>query len=99
VGHGIPYYNLPNGINDIAYNVLNNIYPNPTINQLHLSISDGSQYNSQLLLSDILGQTVYSSPISTSESTHDISNLSAGMYTWRLMQNNAIIKIGKIVKQ
>jgi hypothetical protein len=83
-------------IGDITTAIL---YPNPASDQLYMSFADASQYNVQLILSDILGQTVYSSPISTSETTHDISNLSAGIYTWRLVQNNAIIKTGKIVKQ
>ena len=94
---GIPYYNQPTGIDNIAYTSSAHIDPNPAADILHLSISNG--YNAELILSDILGQTVYSSPISSSESTHDISTLSAGIYTWRLMQNNAIIKTGKIVKQ
>jgi hypothetical protein len=94
---GIPYYNQPTGIDNIAYTSSTHIYPNPAADILHLSISNG--YNAELILSDLLGQTVYSSTISTSETTHDISNLSAGIYTWRLTQNNTIIKTGKIVKQ
>jgi hypothetical protein len=90
---------LLTGISNIAGNQLINLYPNPSTGQVLLSISDASPYNAQLMLSDILGQAVYSSPISSSESTHDISSLSAGIYTWRLMQNNTIIKTGKIVKE
>lgn len=99
VGHGIPYYNLPNGVNDIAYNVSINVYPNPTNGSLHISIPDAVPISSRLILSDIIGQTVYSSLISTIESTHDISNLSPGIYTWKLIQNSSIIKTGKLVKE
>jgi hypothetical protein len=95
---GTPYYVLA-GINDISEtsNIL--LYPNPTSSQLHLSFTNASQYNAQIFLTDILGQQVYSSPITQSESTHDISKFPSGIYTWRVMENNAIIKTGKVVKE
>ena len=95
---GTPYY-VYLGINNITIKPTINLYPNPTTEQIHLSISDMSGANYQLILTDILGQEVYTSSVTQSESTHDISNLSPGMYTWRLMSDNSIIKTGKIVKQ
>jgi hypothetical protein len=50
-------------------------------------------------MTDILGQEVYSLPVTQSETTHDISKLSAGMYTWRVVADNNIIKTGKVVKE
>ena len=75
------------------------LYPNPTSDQLHLSYSDAGAYNAQFIMTDILGQEVYSSPVTQSETTHDISKLSAGMYTWRVVADNNIIKTGKVVKE
>ena len=94
---GTPYYILA-GVNDITNIPQIHLYPNPTSDQIHLSISDMNGSDYQLTLTDILGQEVYTSSITQSESAHDISNLSPGMYTWRLMGNNGIIKSGKIVK-
>ena len=96
---GTPYYNQPTGINYVINTSNIHLYPNPTSDQLHLSYSATTQYSPQLTLIDILGQEVYSSPITQSETTHDISKLSKGLYTWRITDNNAIIEIGKIIKQ
>jgi hypothetical protein len=100
---GTPYYDqyayLHLGI--LNQDIVNSIhlYPNPTTDQIHLSISEVNGPDYQLFLTDILGQEVYTSPVTQSESTFDISNLSQGIYTWRLMENNSIVKAGKIVKE
>ena len=94
---GIPYYILA-GTNDISNMQQIRLYPNPTTDLLHLSISEINGTNYQLILMDILGLEVYTSPTTQGESSHDISNLSPGIYTWRLMGNNSTIKSGKIVK-
>ena len=96
---GTTYYNQPNGINDISNSSNIIVYPNPTSDQLHLSFIDARSYNAQFIITDILGQEVYSSPVSQSETTYDISRLSAGIYTWRIVEDNAIIKTGKVVKE
>ena len=75
------------------------LYPNPTSDQLHLSISDFNGSNYQLILIDILGQEVYYSPVKESETTHDISRLASGIYTWRLITDNTIISTGKLIKE
>ena len=87
-----------------VYNFINSInskylYPNPTSDQLHLSISDFNGSNYQLILIDILGQEVYYSPVKESETTHDISRLASGIYTWRLITDNTIISTGKLIKE
>lgn len=86
------------------YTIVNNkveihLYPNPTTDQIHLSISEMNGLNYQLILTDILGQEVYSSSVTQSETIHDITNLPQGIYTWRLSGNNNIIKASKLVKQ
>ena len=96
---GTPYYNQPTGINYLSNISKIHLYPNPTSDILHLSYFATTQYPTQLILTDILGQQVYSSPITQSETTHDISKLSKGIYTWRITDNNTIIKTGKIIMQ
>lgn len=75
------------------------LYPIPSIDQINLSFPDASQYNAKLIVTDLLGQQVYTATIDTSESSHDISKLSPGIFTWRLIDGNRTIKTGKIVKE
>ena len=100
---GTPYYDQYAFIHLGLKNTTNpssiSVYPNPSSDELHLSLSDAEQFNTQLIITDILGQEVYSSIITQSESTHDISKLTSGIYTWRVIENNAIIKTGKVVKE
>ena len=88
---------LLTGINNIPSSQIH-LYPNPTSDEIHLSVSEMNGANYQIILTDILGNKIYTSLVTQSESTHNISNLSPGMYTWRLMGNNTLIKSGKIVK-
>jgi hypothetical protein len=66
--------------------------------------------NARFIITDILGQDIYSSPVAQNETTHDISKLSAGIYTWRVVSPQTpkgglntsdveIIKTGKVVKE
>jgi len=89
---------LLTGINNIPLSSTIHLYPNPTTDQIHLSISEMTGPNYQLILTGILGQEVYISPVIQSETTFDISSLSQGMYTWRVVGNNGIIKTGKVIK-
>jgi hypothetical protein len=97
--YGTPYYDYLGISNASADKVNIAVYPNPTSDQLHLSISGARLSNTQLIITDILGQEVYSSTITQSESTHDVSKLASGIYTWRVIDNNTIIKTGKVVKE
>ena len=96
---GTPYYSFTTFINTISDNLSIDLYPNPTTSQLHLTITDAGAANVELVITDILGQRVYSSNVLQSETTHDISGLSSGIYTWRLAADGATISTGKMVKQ
>ena len=91
-------FDLIDGMVDLSRTPNIHLSPNPANGTLHLTLSDVSQ-SYQITLTDILGQEVYSSPITQSETTHDISKLSKGIYTWRISENNSIIKTGKLIKQ
>jgi hypothetical protein len=74
------------------------IYPSPSNSILSISISDlNKPFNISLF--NLLGQEMYSSTISETETTHDISSLPSGIYTWRIVSDNTIVKTGKIVKE
>jgi hypothetical protein len=90
--------NLLAGVSDIFTDVSISLYPNPATAELHLSLPEMITDKAYLKLTDLLGQEVYSSGISAKETTHDISKLPAGIYTWRINTNGGIIKTGKVVK-
>jgi len=100
---------LLTSINKIPNTSSIHLYPNPTSDQLHLSIISMNSSAYQLILTDILGQEVYSSSIAQSETTHDISGLSSGIYTWRISpqtpegglntNSNGSITTGKVIKE
>ena len=94
---GIPYYSQPNGFNDLK-NANTHLYPNPTSDQLHLSIPKASQHY-QFIISDLLDKELLSQPVTEKQTTMSISHLASGLYTWRLVSDNAIIKTGKVVKE
>ncbi|MBS1685527.1 MAG: T9SS type A sorting domain-containing protein [Bacteroidetes bacterium] len=75
------------------------LYPNPTQGSVYLSLTDIAGYDGTFMITDFLGQQVYSSRISTGESTHDISSLPSGLYLWRLESDQGIIQTGKLIKE
>lgn len=92
-----PYFAL--GINDLS-NISNvKVYPNPASDQLQLSVTNAGQFNAQFIITDILGQQVYSSPVTQAETTQDISSLATGIYIWSIVSDNVIIKTGKVIKE
>jgi hypothetical protein len=94
---GTPYYILA-GLNDIKITTDFKLSPNPTTGTLHLSLSEVNQ-NYQFILTDLLGNELLSQPISQTQTTLNISNYTSGIYLWRLVGSNGIIKSGKIVKE
>lgn len=92
-------YDVLDGIADLSEAATIYLSPNPAITFLHL-IKHHADINSLMFtLTDILSQTVYTSPITQSETSINISYLANGMYTWRLVSGNEIIKTGKVVKE
>jgi hypothetical protein len=92
-------YDVLDGFFDLSKISNAYLYPTSTHGLFHLSFPDAGLHSAYLILTDLLGQQVYSSPITGSETTHDISYLSSGLYTWRIISDNATIKTGKIIKQ
>ena len=92
-------YDILDGVTDISRTSKTYLYPNPSTEQVHLSYTGAGSTNTKFIIVDILGQLMYQSSVSQSESTHDISGLTAGIYTWRLVTDGMTIKTGKVVKQ
>jgi hypothetical protein len=94
---GRPYYQV-DGIASVSTSDIR-LFPTPAMSHIHLSFPNISLYNAQLILTDILGQQVYTSPVSQTESTHDISGLSPGLYIWTILANDHSLKTGKVIKE
>ncbi len=75
------------------------LYPNPAAGRIHISYPEAMAYGATLLITNILGQPVYTSHITVDESTHDISTLLAGLYLWRIESPTGTIRSGKLIKE
>ena len=95
---GTPYYNSALGINDIA-NISTKIYPNPSAGRLNLSLNNASEFSAQFTITDMEERQLYLSSITQAETTHDISSLTTGLYIWRIVSDNTMIKTGKVSKK
>jgi hypothetical protein len=93
-----PYYT--SAISEVGEAMTNiKLYPSPAAHLLYLSFPEALRHISHLIITDALGQTVYSSAITDRESTHDISHLPSGIYMWQISTEQGIIKTGKVVKE
>lgn len=97
---GIDLFNVtstePTGIenNFIAENI--SVTPNPFQNNLLVNIPGKS--NAKFILSDMIGQAVYSHDFSDVLSI-DTEKLRSGIYFYRVLSNDKILREGKIVKE
>ena len=91
---------ISTGIPTINGNSECKLYPNPTSGTFTLSYnSQLSIPNSQLKIYDVLGQEVYTQPITNpNQTTINISQLSNGVYFYQLINNKETLR-GKFIKQ
>jgi hypothetical protein len=76
------------------------IYPNPFIHSATITVSEASAVNSyELIMFNVLGDEVMNTTIIKKSTTLDISNLSKGIYFYKVMNNNKVIQTGKVVSQ
>lgn len=85
-------------INDLAIDLKAQAYPNPTTDQLILSIGSNEFKNLRYVLVDLQGKVLKSDRIINSNSSINFSNLSNGSYFLRLLLNNKQVKTFQIIK-
>ncbi len=73
------------------------LFPNPGRYFVKVHLPENSN-NAVLFLSDVSGRNILSAPV-TNQNKIDISNLISGIYFYRIVVNDKIIKTGKWVKQ
>ena len=86
------------GINEqVAYNV--NVYPNPTTGVLNITLTSELTKNSTLEIYDAIGKLIVTEVLSNELNTFNLSNLSNGIYTFKVLNNANMVKLGKLIKQ
>jgi hypothetical protein len=75
------------------------IYPNPTSDQLMLTITDIALTDLSYVLLDIQGKVVSNAKINTIDTRVSLQGLSVGTYVLRVNQKNSELKTFKIIKK
>ena len=78
---------ISTGIEVIKENIFN-VYPNPTNGLITIEIEDALKY--ELLIFNVLGQSVYTNLISGINNNIDLSHLDKGVYTIELKEGNDV---------
>lgn len=84
------------GIKEYSINNLINIFPNPVHETLNISNERNEFENSEVEITNTLGQTVLKLPYSN---TIDVSTLSRGYYNLKIVSNNKQPDYSKFIKE
>lgn len=75
-------------------------YPNPFSTYTTITINDASQINkTELRIYNILGKVVINTTITKTTTTLKTINLPSGIYFYKMISNNRIIRSGKLISQ
>ena len=91
------YVQQPNGIKQFVDNVAIKLFPNP--NNGTMSLTYNLHTDAVMEISDLTGNLVGIYPMPATENTIQVKNnyLQNGVYFYRVICNDAVIKLGKIV--
>ena len=87
---GLPEYSLIGKIN---------VYPNPSLGRITISIPTGLSLPGRFYLFDISGRLIKELTINQQTQSIDISEIPAGLYTYKLMSNKGEVFHGRIIRQ
>ena len=74
-----------------------NLYPNPAANNLTLSYYSQRSINTLFEIYDVIGNKVISSKLNSSQTVVDITNLTSGVYFYKVMADGVNIKTDKLI--
>ena len=89
---------LCTGVNEALAGSIS-VYPNPNNGVLNISLTAELSKNSSLEIYDALGKLVTKQMLTDELNTINISNLTNGIYTFKVLNNSNLVKIGKLIKQ
>ncbi len=72
-----------------------NIYPNPARDNFAVELKDLSIRNGQIQLIDLLGNTIFQSNLDKEVNIIPVSNLTTGMYFYRIQSDGVLLESGK----
>jgi len=94
-----PYeISIVTNITDVAIDLKAQVYPNPTTDQLILSVAIEEYKNLRYVLVDQHGKVLKSDRVINTISSFDIGKLSNGIYFLRLFSNKKQIKTFQVIK-
>jgi len=92
---------LSAGIDEKKNDIDCSVYPNPTIDIVHLKVNNSSMHNMQTIsyqLFDIQGRLLETNKIVSELTDVTISNLSPSIYIMKIIQENKEVKVFRIMK-
>ncbi|MEZ5014705.1 MAG: T9SS type A sorting domain-containing protein [Chitinophagales bacterium] len=75
-----------------------NVYPNPAAEQIIIDMGADPTGTSMLILTNTMGQMVYSTALNKRKTQIDISSLPEGIYAWSVIISGEHIAAGQVVK-
>ena len=90
--------NACTGINELTESSIS-IYPNPSFGFVKIALAKQFITNSSIAIYDALGKLIVTQELGSEINTLNISELKNGMYTYKVLSNTTVLKIGKIVNQ
>jgi hypothetical protein len=75
------------------------VFPNPSYGIINIVLTSTFANNSSVAIYDAIGKLVFTQDLGSEMNTLNISELKNGMYTFKVLNTDNIVKIGKIVKQ
>jgi hypothetical protein len=86
------------GVEAKEINLAASVYPNPTAEQVTLSVKDISTDGMRYVLSDVQGKLIKQDKLTGTETTISMVELSKATYLISVFNNNKEVKIFKIIK-
>ncbi|HOE05254.1 MAG TPA: T9SS type A sorting domain-containing protein [Bacteroidales bacterium] len=87
--------NCQSGFNQPSAETAFRIFPNPSDG--NFTISCGSMKNSQLIVTNILGEIIYSANMNTDNAEINFTSVPKGIYLFQLLSNSNVLRTGKII--
>ncbi len=86
------------GLNELVSETLS-VFPNPNTGVLNIALPASISQNSTLEIYDAIGKLVVKHTLTNELNSVNISDLTNGIYLFKILNNNNSVKIGKLVKQ
>ena len=94
----IPGQGCTSSDNDLLNTISVSVFPNPAYDNIQINLDSNDSRNTQFQVMDATGRLISSSVLSATRNTVNISDLSEGMYMYRVVSDAMVIDQGRITK-